>query len=360
MMRILLIKLNSNGDCLLATPVARQIKEVDYPGCHLTWLIASRCRAAIDNNPYVDEILETESEIMNDSIVEQYESRYDKVVVLQPTVKKPIYPWGTLRSLILRSYGKPLSVPIDPILRLRPTELQRVRDFSEAHHLADPDTFPILFECSPQSGQSQMSFPLAFSIAEKISAILPRAKIILSSKTSFAETNSILDGSVLSWRENAELTKYCKLLIGCSSGITWMNYSTAAAGIPTIQFLNPDYNDGIVRASLYMDFIYNQLTTELIFETYEWHAGEIPGYVKMIEEQGFREFKRLHPVNGPKTRDEAMLLFLDTMGKIYMRYYDPEFTKRHYGVRFFAKGLLFSLKRKCFELCTGKKSKDHC
>jgi ADP-heptose:LPS heptosyltransferase len=37
--KIVLVQLFSNGDCLYATAVARQIK-ADYPGCHLTWAIA--------------------------------------------------------------------------------------------------------------------------------------------------------------------------------------------------------------------------------------------------------------------------------------------------------------------------------
>ena len=56
-MRILLGQLASNGDCLYATTVARQIKH-DYPGCHLTWAIGSMYRHILDNNPDVDEIWE--------------------------------------------------------------------------------------------------------------------------------------------------------------------------------------------------------------------------------------------------------------------------------------------------------------
>ena len=37
--KIILVQLYSNGDCLYATAVARQIKQ-DFPGSHLTWAIA--------------------------------------------------------------------------------------------------------------------------------------------------------------------------------------------------------------------------------------------------------------------------------------------------------------------------------
>ena len=55
--KILLVHLYSNGDCLYATAVAKQIKH-DFPGCHLTWAIARFCKSIISNNPYVDEVME--------------------------------------------------------------------------------------------------------------------------------------------------------------------------------------------------------------------------------------------------------------------------------------------------------------
>jgi ADP-heptose:LPS heptosyltransferase len=60
MTRILLGQLGSNGDCLYATAIARQIKH-DFPGCHLTWAISPLCKAVIKNNPDVDAIWEVEA-----------------------------------------------------------------------------------------------------------------------------------------------------------------------------------------------------------------------------------------------------------------------------------------------------------
>src|SRR5882757_6463460 len=54
--KFLLIQLYSNGDCLYATTIARQIKQ-DHPGCHLTWAIADYCKNIILNNPYIDDTL---------------------------------------------------------------------------------------------------------------------------------------------------------------------------------------------------------------------------------------------------------------------------------------------------------------
>ncbi len=55
--KILLVHLYSNGDCLYATTIARQIKS-DFPGCNLTWAIAPYCKSIIANNPYVDDVME--------------------------------------------------------------------------------------------------------------------------------------------------------------------------------------------------------------------------------------------------------------------------------------------------------------
>jgi ADP-heptose:LPS heptosyltransferase len=55
--QFLIVQLISNGDCLYATTVARQIKN-DYPNCHLTWAVSSMCRKTLDLNPYIDEIWE--------------------------------------------------------------------------------------------------------------------------------------------------------------------------------------------------------------------------------------------------------------------------------------------------------------
>jgi hypothetical protein len=53
-----------------------------------------------------------------------------------------------------------------------------------------------------------------------------------------ATASNIINASGLSFRENAELSKYCDLLVGCSSGITWLLTSDWAKPLPTIQLLN--------------------------------------------------------------------------------------------------------------------------
>src|SRR6266498_3971808 len=53
--RFLIIQLYSNGDCLYATVIARQLKN-DFPGCHVSWIVEKNCKSILENNPFIDEI----------------------------------------------------------------------------------------------------------------------------------------------------------------------------------------------------------------------------------------------------------------------------------------------------------------
>ena len=54
--RILIIRTKANGDILMGTPLLAALRE-KFPNAHLTWMVETREREAIDANPYVDEIL---------------------------------------------------------------------------------------------------------------------------------------------------------------------------------------------------------------------------------------------------------------------------------------------------------------
>lgn len=292
-MKILLIQLKSNGDCLMATAVARQIKDVDFPGCHLSWLINPKYRQAIDNNPYVDAIIEVDAEREAiPELIDRYEKLFDKVICTNDAEATVPFYFGTTRSSIFRSYGKPITVPVEPILCLRPEEIDRVRRFAEQHGLSPkkPGQFNILCECSPQSGQSTMTPAIARDIAGKLCKRHPGLKIVLSAKEPAPDpTADIIDGSSLSWRENAALTTYCDLLIGCSSGITWLNTASAGGKIPMLQLLRPklDYDEGVLSASVVEDFVHNDLPLDDLIELRTWTADDVITLVGSIAHSGF-------------------------------------------------------------------------
>jgi len=243
--KILLVQLFSNGDCLYATAVARQIKQ-DFPDCHLTWAIAHFCKGIIANNPYIDTIREV-NEVSKNNIVqfrkfkrkvfaEKRNGQWDEVIVTHNMDQNQALYDGTIRGMIFRAYSKPINVPVQPVLILTEEEKQKGKKFAEKYSLSKFKNV-ILWEYAPQSGQSVFDFDFVMNVANRISD-LPNTCVILSSAKAFNSTEKIIDASSLSVRENAELTHYCNLLIGCSSGITWLSTGTAAKQLPMIQLLN--------------------------------------------------------------------------------------------------------------------------
>ena len=277
--RILLGQLISNGDCLYATAIAQQIKR-DFPGCHLTWAVSSLCRKTIEENPWIDSIWEIplvgwSEEFLRaswDSFAiearERYEQGlYDFVFFTQ------IYPCnfhhfeGTVRPGIFLGYPGKITVPLEPSLVLRAEEVERVKHFAQQSRLEDYEQV-ILFECSSKSGQSHITPEFAQRAAESIvKESAGRHVVILCSQHAVQRPLAgIIDGSILTLREMAELTKYCTLLIGCSSGISCISTSTWAKPLPMIQMLS---SQCAMFASLAHDYLYFGLPTSHVIEMFD-------------------------------------------------------------------------------------------
>lgn len=244
---ILMVQLYSNGDCLYATAIAKQIK-VDYPGCRLTWAIASFCKNIILHNPDVDVIMEINNVAKNDVgalrrlkkevAIRKNKGEFDEIFFVHNGDTNQAYYDGCIRSSILNAYPKPITVSLTPVLRLTETEKLNAVLFAERFNLKKYKTV-ILFEYAPQSGQSNMTQKNAISIAEKLSSKLDAAIILSSAEKVQSINDAIIDGSVLTLRETAALTHYCNFLLGSSSGITWISTADAAKQLPMVQLLNP-------------------------------------------------------------------------------------------------------------------------
>ncbi|MBK8610798.1 MAG: hypothetical protein IPL84_12885 [Chitinophagaceae bacterium] len=307
---ILLLQLYSNGDCLYATAVARQIK-VDFPGCTLTWAIADFCAPIIAGNPYVDEVLEIKGLQRNDVVAfrklkqrffkERKAGLWQEVFVTHNMDSNQCYYDGTIRGMILRAYGKPMTVPLQPVLRLSDTEKNKVALFAEQHQLRHFKNV-ILWEFAPQSGQTVLHFDFIRQLAERI-VKLPSTCVLLSSASSFQGTANIIDASVLTVRENAALSHYCTLLIGCSSGITWLNISDAAKQLPMVQLLNA--NTAFLNAPS-VDFARYGIRSEELIEITSIEEGRIFDCIKTITAGDFaaakEQFNQQLPVQFNTTR----------------------------------------------------------
>lgn len=284
-MKVLLVQIGSVGDCLLVTTIAKQIKEKDYPGCHLTWMIGDRFKEILNNNPHVDEIIEIPLDYTDESIIKarknipitieklkQKGEIFDKVIITDCCSVNEHQFWGTFRSIYFRIYqeiyGHKITISPEPVIYLSEQEILNVKNFISKHDLDKEDCYPILFECSPKSKQSNMTFEKAFEVSKKIVQRHPNVKIILSSKEKFTENYpNIIDGSVLTFRENAELLNHCKLLVGSNSGITWLNASTWSKKIPMVQHVKK-YEEYLVSisASVELDYKYFGESTDDLIE----------------------------------------------------------------------------------------------
>ena len=251
-------------------------------------------------------------ELRKEIAVKKANGEFDEVFFTQIVDDNQANYDGTIRSSIFRAYGKPITVPVAPVLRLREEEIEKVRLFAERYNLRSFKNV-ILFEFAPQSGQLAMTPDLAIQMANEIIQT-PDTAIILSSNIKIGDENKkIIDGSTLTLRETAALTHYCTLLLGCSSGITWISTSDTAKALPMVQMLDP-YAYWVNPIS--RDFERCGFSSENLVEIYQTTSEKIRGCVKTVLTEGFPAAKKIYatplPVQFKTTRRSIynMLCFL--------------------------------------------------
>jgi hypothetical protein len=324
--RVLLVQLASLGDCLFVTAIARQIKEIDFPGCHLTWLIGSRYTPAIENNPYVDSVIEIPLSSIDDiekqrNLISEHifyfggYDNFDQIFITDYTPLNMGNWFGTTRSSLFRSYPYKLKVNPQPIIYLTDEEKVHVAVFCDVNSI-NGSSYNILFECSPQSGQSLMTLEKAKEIAKQIVSKNHKIKIILSSNQPFVSNNpNIIDGSIISWRENAELANYCNLVVGCSSGISWLCTSQWTKHLPIIQIINPHYSGRRFSASMKIDFKYFGIDTTNLIELYNPSEYILQECILSVTQNNFNNNFFLYDVTddsyfaNPRFLKESRILF---------------------------------------------------
>lgn len=297
--RILLGQLNSLGDCLLATPIARQIKH-DFPGCHLVWAIGSMCRSVIKNNPWVDEAWEIPLNGVADvpdawaafaekAREKQSAGEFRHVFMTQISPGNLQNYDGNIRGSIFRGYPRPMNVSVTPVLRLRDEEVERVRAFCERHAFKQWKHV-VLIESSPASGQSRMTTEVSRWLVDELAVIHGDALFVISSAEALDfEHEQVADASVLSFRENAELANHCSLLVGGSSGISWLCTSDWVHGIPMIQWLD---EQALWSNSMSLDFKRWGIADDSLIEFGGGDAAMLLACVRHCLENGFGNARR--------------------------------------------------------------------
>jgi hypothetical protein len=271
--RILLGQLGANGDCLYATILARQLRQ-DHPGGHITWAISSQCIGLLRNNPDVDEVWEVPVSGWDDhamawriferEALRRYQRREFDLILLSQIWPSHFENYdGTIRPSILRSYGRPITVPIENVICLTDEEIENVNRFVKETDLLDCE-HRILFECSSKSGQSFVTPDFAQAVADRIHDALGSATIIFSTHLpmTIRDRRSRYAGN-LSLRESAFLTHHCSLFVGCGSGGSVAASSTASKPLPMVQLLSSSTS---VFASFAHDFEYFGITDRQIIE----------------------------------------------------------------------------------------------
>jgi hypothetical protein len=264
MTRILLGQLCSNGDCLYATTIARQIKH-DFPGCHLTWAIGSLCKRVIENNPDVDEVWEIPMSGWSDMERSWYSfeheawrqlsrGAYDQVFLTQISPNRFANYDGTVRPSIFRNYPKPITVPVETVIRLTDEETGRVVSWIAEQNI-NQYRYKVLVECSSKSGQSFMTPALAIEVANQVLKTEPETCFIFSTHEPLNLSDPrLIHGGALNLREVALLTNSVDAFLGCGSGVTVVATSGAAKpDLPNIQVLKRSTS---VYASFKHDFEY--------------------------------------------------------------------------------------------------------
>jgi hypothetical protein len=282
MYRLLLGQLGANGDCLYATILARQLRQ-DYPKAHITWAISSQCVGLLRNNPHIDDVWEIEIPSWNEHAVmwrvfEREATRrllrheFDHVYFSQIWPNNFQNFDGTIRPSILRSYGRPITVPIENVIALTEEETQRADRWVQENDIALFE-HRILFECSAKSGQSQMNVELAQEVAAHIYEALSSTTVLFCTHlpVELKHPNSRNAGE-LTLREIARLTHHCSFFVGAGSGATVVATSAASRKLPQIHVLAANTS---MFASFAHDLEYFGLDSSHIMETTDIHAKSI-------------------------------------------------------------------------------------
>ncbi len=336
--RFLIVQLGAFGDCLYATTIAKQIK-TDYKDSHITWAIVSAYKSILYLNPYVDVIWELSVSYKDISFAwltfekelkqSHKNKEFDEIILSQIAPKNWIRFKGTIRNSILQSYKRSYNIDCSPVVRLSTFEVEKVKDFAERHKLLTYKHI-ILFECSPSSDQSKMSLDKALFISKKICVNHKDVCFIISSNNKFSVNNEqIIDGSELTFRENAELTKYCTFLIGCSSGITWLSTSDWAKKLPMLQILNAET---FMYIGIDFDLKINKIEHSNVIEIEYKDFNKIELIIDEVIKGNFFEAKKKFHVDFRPTKQH---LYKICHSCIYMNYKFKDFFKLIIGYIWF-------------------------
>jgi len=133
------------------------------------------------------------------------------------------------------------------------------------------------------------------------------AVILIVSEQPQSTTVRMSDGSVLPFRENAELTKLCTRFAEESGGITWLTTPAWAQPLSTIQLFSQKM---LVFASLVHDAGYCSLLTDHILEMTDYAPKRPAASITDVLTHGFPSVRTRVHARIPLRRDFSLNVFL--------------------------------------------------
>lgn len=303
------------GDCLYATTIAKQLRQ-DEPDCHITWAVAEKYKSILSLNPHVDEVwsigIENNDFYWRNWDIFKKEAEQKKANgIFDEIFYTQVFPDnfknfnGLIRLSILKAFPRKITVPVQPVVVLSQTEINKVAAFAQQHKLSSYQHV-ILFECSPGSGQSYVDTEYALQLSRKLVEKNADLCVILTTYLPLKTgSERIIVANEISYRENAELTHYCTLLVGTSSGITWLSTSTAAKKLPMLQLLTKHTE---IYASVVHDFEIWDLDVSEIIELYDCPAQKAEKVINDILEKGIKEVRNIYHEKSAPTKENLQKL----------------------------------------------------
>lgn len=243
-MKILLINFGAYGDILNSTPIAKHYKLADKEN-HITWMTRERYKPAVQNNPYIDEILiPKERHLYKDGAISNVEMtfllrndilklKFDKIFFIAP------YMWTltneefdvkrhSLLNVIKTKVTdiKEFNCEFIPTVKLSEEEKKEAKNFFDTLN----GNKKILIEHENFSNQTPFNENYIEELCKKIDG--KNYDLIFSGKSEPAYAEKLkkaynvnfycYSGSFMS---NAELYNLCDIFIGCCSGLTCLTHS---------------------------------------------------------------------------------------------------------------------------------------
>ncbi|MBS1538878.1 MAG: hypothetical protein JST20_14165, partial [Bacteroidetes bacterium] len=150
------------GDILNCTPIAKQLK-LNEPNCHITWYTAAKYQFIIEHNPYIDEIITLEGDVLSlDSEIPRLrtEQPWTRFFTPAPYMNYEVLPGGSLLDLIKTAAKLEWTIPFIPTFALTATEKKQAGEYWQTL----PEGKKILVETEFYSEQSHWKDDYAFEM----------------------------------------------------------------------------------------------------------------------------------------------------------------------------------------------------